>query len=277
MPLKSTILSLNPTSYWPLDDDADSTSCVDAMGLTNACLPGSGVTLATVPFGASRAPLFDGAIGSRLTIAGAPQYSQPFLNALTVAVWICPLALDNANTAGKAGEDQYVHFLEKAVTPVLDTEWAVRLYNQTNPTRHSRLSFYMFNSGPTATNPTNKGAGSYMEFGVSKNDVTPVTTGTWLFLVGEAEPWISPDDQTTGCILWKQDVEAERIPQDKYEDPEFQVQPQAAPGSLSVGGTAETGFNGAIAHLAIWNRLLTQDEIDSMWTRGSADLQGVPT
>jgi hypothetical protein len=31
------------------------------------------------------------------------------------------------------------------VTPNLDTEWAMRLYNQDNPTRHSRLSFYMFN------------------------------------------------------------------------------------------------------------------------------------
>jgi hypothetical protein len=97
MPLKSTILALNPTSYWPLDDPAGSAICLDAMGLTNACLPGSGVTLAAVPFGASSAPLFDGAIGSRLTIAGAPQYSHSFLNALTVAVWICPLALDNAN------------------------------------------------------------------------------------------------------------------------------------------------------------------------------------
>jgi hypothetical protein len=277
MPLKSTILALNPTSYWPLDDPAGSATCLDAMGLTNACLPGSGVTLAAVPFGASSAPLFDGAIGSRLTIAGAPQYSHSFLNALTVAVWICPLALDNANTAGKAGEDQYVHFLEKAVTPVLDTEWAVRLYNQTNPTRHSRLSFYMFNLRATTSNPTNKGAGSYMEFGASDNDVTPVTAGSWLFLVGEAEPWICADDQTTGCILWKQDVEAKRITQDKYEYPEFQVQPQAGPGPLSVGGTAETGFNGAIAHLAIWNRLLAQDEIDLMSVQGATDLGAAPT
>jgi hypothetical protein len=123
---------------------------------------------------------------------------------------------------------------------------------------------------------TNRGAGSYMEFGVSTNDATPVALGSWLFLVGEAEPWISPDDQTTGCILWKQDVEAKRIPQDKYEYPEFQVQPQAAKGPLSVGGTAETGFKGAVAHLAIWNRLLLQDEIDSMWTRGTADLQAAP-
>jgi hypothetical protein len=48
-----------------------------------------------------------------------------------------------------------VHFLEKAVTPDRDTEWAMRLYNQDNPTRHSRLSF---NLRATTTNPTNKGA-----------------------------------------------------------------------------------------------------------------------
>jgi hypothetical protein len=69
-----------------------------------------------------------------------------------------------------------------------------------------------------------------MEFGVSNNDLTPVTAGSWLFLVGEAEPWICAGDQTTGCILWKQDVEATRIPQDKYEYPEFQVQPEAGSG-----------------------------------------------
>jgi hypothetical protein len=55
------------------------------------------------------------------------------------------------------------------------------------------------------------------------------------------------------------------------------VQPQAGPGPLSVGGTAETGFNGAIAQLAIWNRLLAQDEIDAIWTQGSADLGTTPT
>ena len=36
MPLKSTILALNPTSYWPLDDAPGSPFCVDAMGLKNA-------------------------------------------------------------------------------------------------------------------------------------------------------------------------------------------------------------------------------------------------
>ncbi len=49
--------------------------------------------------------------------------------------------------------------------------------------------------------------------------------------------------------------------------------PQAGSGPVSVGGTAKTGFNGAIAHLALWNRLLSQDEIDSIWAQGAADLQ----
>jgi hypothetical protein len=43
----------------------------------------------------------------------------------------------------------------------------------------------------------NKGAGSYMEFGLSHNDVTPVTAGSWPFLVGEAEPWICAENRTT--------------------------------------------------------------------------------
>jgi hypothetical protein len=238
--------------------------------LHDASAPVAGVTLATIPFGAIRAPFFDGEIGSRLTINNDSQYSQPYANALTVAAWICPLALDNARTAGTG--DQFVHFLEKAVAPSIDVEWAMRLYNQTNPTRHSRLSFYTFNLG----SPAGKGAGSYLEFGVSDNDTTPVATGNWLFLVGQAEPWIAPGDQTTGCILWKQNVEAKRIPQDKYEYREFKVHPQAGAGSLSVGGTQATGFKGAIAHVAIWNRLLSQDEIASIWAEGTAELRAMP-
>jgi hypothetical protein len=138
MAVKTAILATQPTSYWPLDDDAGS-SCHDETGLHDASAPPAGVALAAIPFGAVRAPFFDGALGSCLTIDSDPHYSQPFANALTVAVWICPLALDNLNVAGTA--DQYVHFLEKAVTPSSDVEWAMRLYNRTNPTRHSRVEY----------------------------------------------------------------------------------------------------------------------------------------
>jgi hypothetical protein len=161
MSIKDTILGTQPTSYWPLDDPGGST-CHDEMGLHDASAPANGVALAVIPFGSSQAPYFDGALGSVLTIDDDPQYSQPYANGLTVAAWICPLALDNANTTG--GTDQYVHYIEKAVGPSTDTEWAMRLYNQTNPSRHSRLSFYTFNL-TAPLNQSNEGNGSYMEPG----------------------------------------------------------------------------------------------------------------
>jgi len=55
-----------------------------------------------------------------------------------------------------------------------------------------------------------------MEYGVSSNDETPIELGKWVFVAGAAESWISPTDQTTGCILWKQAVEARRVAADKY-------------------------------------------------------------
>ncbi|MBV8893147.1 MAG: hypothetical protein JO266_14460 [Acidobacteria bacterium] len=264
MSIKDEILNTLPTSYWPFDD-LDGLSCRDAMGLHDASVPPQGVTLAVIPFGASQAPYFDGVLGSFLTIADDPQYSQPYANSLTVASWICPLALDNANTTGT--QDQYVHFVEKAVGPSTDVEWVLRLYNQTNPTRHSRLSFYTFNLG----SPAGEGNGSYMEYGVSPNDETPIELGKWVFVVGEAERWISPTDRTTGCVLWKQAVQPARIAADKYR--EYHVRPRHGSGPITVGGMQTTSFKGAIAHLAIWNRLLSPTEIASIWTAGATDLR----
>jgi Concanavalin A-like lectin/glucanases superfamily len=263
MSIKDAILNTLPTSYWPLDD-LDSLSCHDEMGLHDASVPTQGVTLAVIPFGASQAPYFDGAVGSFLTIGDDPRYSQPYANALTVAAWICPLALDNANTTGTV--DQYVHFVEKAVGSSIDVEWVLRLYNRTNPTRHSRLSFYTFNLG----SPAGQGNGSYIEYGVSTNDLTPIELGKWVFVVGEAEPWISSADRTTGCVLRKQAVQAARVAADKYG--EYHVHPRHGSGRITVGGMQTTGFKGAIAHLAIWNRLLPAAEIVSIWTAGATDL-----
>jgi hypothetical protein len=267
MSVKDAILTTQPTSYWPLDD-LNGPSCRDEVGLHNASLPAHGVTLAVIPFGTAQAPYFDGALGSVLTIDDDRRYSQPYTNALTVAAWLCPLALDNTHTAGS--KDQFVHYIEKAVGAETDVEWALRLYNQTNPTRHSRLSFYTFNLG----SPTGEGNGSYMEYGVSLNDETSIDLGKWVFVVGQAEAWISPTDQTTGCVLWKQSVQAQRIPADKYF--EYQVHPQHGSGRITVGGMQTTGFKGAIAHVAIWNRLLSAAEIASIWTAGASDLSNTP-
>jgi hypothetical protein len=110
-----------------------------------------------------------------------------------------------------------------------------------------------------------------MEYDVSPNDQAAVELGKWLFVVGEAEPWISSTDQTTGCILWKQGAEAKRIDPDKYAA--YQVHPQHGSGLITLGGMQTTSFKGAIAHFAIWNRLLSADEIASMWAAGANDLR----
>ena len=269
MSLKSATLDTLPTSYWPLDD-AVGDSCHDEAGLHDAIMTGAGVKLAAIPFGAASAPYFDGEIGSVLTIADDAQYSQPFANALTVATWLCPLTVDNAQTTGTL--DQYVHFLEKAVDSTHEVEWAMRLYNRTNPSRHSRLSFYTFK----LVSPPGQGNGAYMEYGVSANDMTPVETGGWLFLVGQAEPWISESDLTTGCVYWKQGVQAVRSPADKYEHSPYNVHPQHGSGPISIGGTDTSGFKGSIAHVAIWNRLLSTAEITSIWTEGQSELRNTP-
>ncbi len=112
MDLRTVILGTAPTSYWPLTDDGNGL-CHDEMKLNDATSSSGGVKLAAIPFGSASVPYFDGAIGSTLTVADAPQYSQPYANALSVAAWICPLVLDNLHTAGAT--DQHVHFLEKAV------------------------------------------------------------------------------------------------------------------------------------------------------------------
>ena len=113
-----------------------------------------------------------------------------------------------------------------------------------------------------------------MEYGVSSNDETSIELGKWVFVLGEAEPWISPTEQTTGCVLWKQGVQAQRVTADKYF--EYQVQPQHGSGPITIGGMQTTGFKGALAHVAIWNRLLLPTEIASIWTTGANDLSNTP-
>jgi len=270
MGLGTAILDTTPTSYWPLTDNGNGL-CHDEMNLNDATSNSSGVKLASIPFGNASVPYFDGAIGSTLTVADAPQYSQPYANALSVAAWICPLALDNLHTTGAT--DQHVHFLGKAVDSSRDVEWALRLYNRTNPNRHSRVSFYTFNLMATPGQP-NLGNGAYMEYGVSTNDATAVELGGWLFLVGQAEPWISETDKETGCLFWKQGVQAVRTTADKYES--YHVHPQHGAAPISIGGNSSSGFKGAIAHVAIWNRLLSATEVDSLWIAGQSDLRDTP-
>ena len=266
MSLKSAVLGTSPTSYWPLDDAVGSAQMHDERDRHHG--EPAGADLAEVPFGAARMPHFDGRLGKVITIADDELYSHEHANALTVACWVAPSALDFRYTQGMT--DQYVHFIQKARDYTHDVEWAFRLYNATNPERHSRLSFYLFNLG----HPTGKGAGAYMEHGRSENDVVPVRARRWLFLVGQGEGWIDGTERCRGAVLYKQGVMAARSPGDKYNNPsDWNVRPQHGPGVITLGGSiGKTAFCGANGHVAVWNRLLGPDEVARMFAAGQAEL-----
>jgi len=69
MRIGDTILNTAPTSYWSLGD-LDGLSCHDEMRLHDASVPTRGVTLAVIPYGASQAPYFDGALEAVIRTGG---------------------------------------------------------------------------------------------------------------------------------------------------------------------------------------------------------------
>lgn len=54
------------------------------------------------------------------------------------------------------------------------------------------------------------------------------------------------------------------------------MHPQNGSGPQRIGGTPSLGYKGSIAHVAIWNRLLSSAEIESIWSEGLAELQDTP-
>lgn len=276
MTTTNAILSSGPVSYWPLDDAPSSTTVRDEKGRHAGTVADSGVHLSVVPFGSILTPFFDGNKGSLITIPDDERYSQTHANAITLACWICPLGLNFRHTDGRT--DQYVHIIEKAVTYTSDAEWAIRLYNAESG-KPSRMSFYLFNAG----SPVGHGAGAYMEYGRSANDHNPVRPGKWLFLVGQGEEWIDDTNLSTGAIFYKQGIQAIRSTGDKYNNPpthptdptelSWNVRPHNSTGRIAIGGSInKTAFRGAIAHVALWNRLLSHNEIVAIWSEGMAEL-----
>jgi hypothetical protein len=87
------------------------------------------------------------------------------------------------------------------------------------------------------------------------------------------EPWISETDkQPDACFEAR--CSAVSTTAAKYKS--YHVHPQHAAGPISIGGNSSSGFKGSIAHVAIWNRLLSSVEIDSLWIAGQNELRDTP-
>jgi hypothetical protein len=152
---------------------------------------------------------------------------------LTVAAWMRPdvLAFPEFESTG------YVHWMGKG--EVGNQEWTFRMYNETttdHPPRPNRISFYVFNP------QGGKGVGSFFQ--------EPVQAGEWIHVTGIA------DDQKQEALIYKNGVFKKR------ESYAGIITPQHGAAPLRIGTRdSRSFFLGAIKGVRVWNRVLTDSEV----------------
>jgi hypothetical protein len=264
MSLQDTILRCNSqtlAAYWPLNE-LQGNSCNDLVGGHHASLPvNGGVKLGARDFGNSKAPYFNGELGSWLEVQCFERLSQTFSDSLSVVLWLNPEVLDFRHH-----NKGWLDLVKKCTDAFTDTEWCCRMYNLAPDPSHrgprpSRLCFYMFNLDAKLGN------GAYSQEAVQPRE--------WIMLVGQAEAY----SQSSGCLLWRNGERSERSKGDKYHGEEWTVKPQAGPGKLWIGGVpgkdGEGGmaFQGSLAHIAIWNCVLSHYELRNIYEAARMELK----
>ena len=248
------VLADQPVAFWD----------ISAMDITEPDLSGNGNTgtylnglpaQVTMPNGDLAAD-FDGST-QYLSVQSNPDgsLSIPMTGNLTWEAWISPDVLQFSHGG-------YVAFMGKCDSYAPTCEWESRMYS-IDTSRPSRLSAYAFNP--------NAGLGS----GAFWQPVDGLLQPTqWLHVVGEYTTQSQPDNCNNastypGSIdIWVNGVKWDH----SYHGQtgcmsQYSVIPQANNSPLNIGTMAyDTWFQGAIAKVAIYNYLLTQDQIASHYT-----------
>lgn len=156
---------------------------------------------------------------------------------LSISVWMRPGTLTFPSTEGSG----YVHWLGKGVAG--QHEWTFRMYSARNTEgRENRTSFYVFNL------PGGLGTGSYVQ--------ESVTAGQWLHFVALV------DVASDTIRFYKNGVLRDTDALSSYS-----IVPQNGAAPVRVGTRNFTSyFKGAIDNLYVYNRLLTEPEIQSLYT-----------
>ncbi len=175
---------------------------------------------------------FDG-VQTYIEVSSSADFSVPTTDALTVSAWICPETLIFPSIEGSG----YVHWLGKGEKG--RHEWTFRMYSQDNTeNRDNRISFYVFNL------EGGLGIGSHFQ--------DALQAGQWFHVVGAA------DSQRT--YIYRDGVKRDS---DVYAD---KITPQAADAPLRIGTRdLNSFFQGTIREVRIWNRLLTDAEIATLY------------
>lgn len=186
----------------------------------------------------------------------APELSIERTGVLTWSAWIQPDTLHQPSAT-----DGYVDFLGKCASYAPSCEWEGRFYSDDGPEdRPSRLSGYAFN--PDAK------LGSSADWQPAGGEVA---AKDWLFVVVTYDLTRTPppcDRRWPGTItIWVDGVQAsfaDHAPTGCMS--QYRIRPVDGPSPVRIGSMAdELSFTGAVGRVAVWDRRLTQVEIDHLF------------
>jgi hypothetical protein len=263
----SVVLAKGPVGYWRLGE-ASGPTVADASGngydgtyLGNPTLGQAGA-IANDP---DTAVGFNGPDSQDYVEIPDPD-SQAFSQStstvgLTVEVWMRP---DVLMFPGQTS-DFYIHWLGKGVRPQL--EWALRFYSQDSPMRPNRISAYIWNPDDP---PPALGAGAFFQ------DV--LTPGQWIHVVAVYEPGDKDTDPPAGVRIYRDGIfrQGPRTSSGTlYKS--FNIVPTHGTAPLRLGtrdaaisgADAVSYFNGGLDEVAIYPRVLGDDEILENYVVGS--------
>lgn len=252
----TVVMADKPVGFWAVNNPSGTEPDLSgngSVGSYNGGIP----TLATMPNG-DTAAVFNGST-QYLTIPSSPNFSISTTQKLTWEGWIRPDVLDFPTA--KTG---YVDWMGKGSQWYHNIEWEARFYNN-NSDRPNRSSAYAFN-----LYPDHAGYGSGADWQpYSKSFYTP---GQWIHVVGQYDLSTTParcnpaypgslqiwvngirwNDQshgTTGCMS------------------QYSIKPTAGPSPINIGTMAmDFWFKGAIGKVAIYNYLLSEQQIAAHYT-----------
>ncbi len=193
---------------------------------------------------------FDGSNTNYVEVPDSTDFSVDTTGALTISAWMRPDALTFANTEGSLPNEQYVHWLGKGETT--RHEWVFRMYSLGDPPgpRESRISFYAFNL------VGGRGCGSYFQ--------DPIQAGQWVHIVGVA------DDSAQTTAIYKNGVLRNTNSYAGIITPQH----GAAPVRMATRDFASF-FQGALAQVRVWNRVLSAQEVSDLYALGNVPQDGL--
>lgn len=256
----AAVLAAKPELYLPMDSVAKGTETDQSGHAFLGTYKGGTPKEVALPNGDLAAD-FNGT-SEYLSVPSSPSFSVSRTGQLTYEAWIRP----DTFSFPKASSDGYVDWMGKCANYSPDCEWEARIYGDSTPQgRTDRVSGYVFNPGA--------GLGSAADWQPAPG---VLSSGSWEYVVVEYDTTATPigcSSAHPGSIrIWVDGVEqdfAAHAPTGCMS--QYDVTPVAGNSPLTVGTMAmDTWFPGAVGKVAVYDRLLSQSEIDAHY----ADMTG---